>query len=192
MRMAFSGFPNVGCLLIRPISGFLGSAVGWFFSDRTVRESAFRFAACLSLLALLGCGKATGPEFAPVTGRVTINGQPLAAGTIHFVPDESQVTSGPMSTGVVQADGSFSLRGPGRHDGAMVGNHRVYLTAPPPEIGPTPIVVDGEVVIQEPTRGAAAITAQQIPKKYLQAETSEWTAAVATGVANVFDFEIKK
>lgn len=166
--------------------------MGWFFCHRWSYECAWGLVASVSLLALLGCSKAAGPEFAPVTGRVTFNGQPLAAGTIHFVPDESQGTSGPMSTGVVQADGSFSLRGPGTHVGAMVGNHRVYLTVPLPEIGPTPIVVDGEVVIQEPTRGTAAVTARQIPKKYLQAETSEWTAAVATGVANVFDFEIKK
>ena len=192
MRMASSGYPKVGYLFIHPISGFLGSAVGWFFCHRRSHECAWGLAVCVSLLALVGCGKAVGPEFAPVTGRVTINGEPLAAGTIHFVPDESQGTSGPISTGVLQSDGSFSLSGPGTRSGAMVGNHRVYLTMPLPEIGPTPVVVDGDVVVQEPPRGVAAGQVRQVPKKYLQAETSEWTATVATGSVNNFEFEIKK
>jgi hypothetical protein len=146
----------------------------------------------LSLLALVGCGKAAGPEFAPVTGRVTLNGQPLAAGTIHFVPDESQGSSGPMSTGGMQADGSFSLRGPGRRVGAIVGNHRVYLTMPISDFTPTPVVIDGEVVVQEPKRGGSSDPTAQVPKRYLQPDTSGWTASVVAGGANVYEFEIKK
>lgn len=146
----------------------------------------------MSLLALVGCGKAVGPEFAPVTGRVTVNGQPLTAGTIHFVPDELRGTSGPMSTGVVQADGSFSLRGPGIHVGAMVGNHRVYLTMPISDFTPTPVVIDGEVVVQEPKRGGSSDPAAQVPKRYIQADTSGWTASVVAGGANVYEFEIKQ
>jgi hypothetical protein len=192
MRMVSSGYPTVGYLFIHPISGFLGSAVGWSFCHRRSHECAWGLAACLSLLALLGCSKSAGPEFAPVTGRVTFNGQPLAAGTIHFVPDESQATSGPMSTGVVQADGSFSLRGPGMHVGAIVGNHRVYLTVPVLDFTPTPVVIAGEVVVQDPARGDAASTVPQVPKRYLQADTSGWTASVVAGEANEFDFDITK
>jgi hypothetical protein len=144
------------------------------------------------MLALSGCSRPAGPEFAAVTGRVTFNGQPFSSGTIHFVPDESQGTSGPMSTGVLQSDGSFSLRGPGTRIGAMVGNHRVYLTMPLPEIGPVPVVVDGEVVVQESPRGVAARTVRQVPKRYFQAETSEWAVTVGTGSPNDFEFEIRK
>lgn len=144
--------------------------------------------------ATLGCGRPAGVSFAPVTGRVVVNGQPLAAGTIHFFPDESKGTSGPMSTGVLQSDGSYSLRGPGQNVGAMVGNHRVYLTLPLQDQTPTPVpvVVNGEAVVQAPQREPAAGTVPQIPKKFLQAETSAWTATVAEGKANVLDFEITK
>jgi hypothetical protein len=121
-----------------------------------------------------------------------VHGQPLAAGTIHFFPDESKGTSGPMSTGVLQSDGSYSLHGPGQNVGAMVGNHRVYLTLPLPDQTPTPVVVDGEVVLQDPPRDAASGTVAQIPKKFLRAETSAWTATVAEGKANTLDFEITK
>jgi hypothetical protein len=144
--------------------------------------------------ATLGCGRPSGVSFAPVTGRVVVNGQPLAAGTIHFFPDESQGTKGPMSTGVLQSDGSFTLRGPGLNVGAMVGNHRVYLSLPLRDQMPTPVpvVVDGEVVLQAPPRDAESGTAAKIPKKFLQPETSAWTATVAEGKANVLDFEITK
>jgi hypothetical protein len=144
--------------------------------------------------ATLGCGKPSGVSFAPVTGRVVVNGQPLAAGTIHFFPDESKGTKGPMSTGALQSDGSYTLRGPGLNVGAMVGNHRVYLTLPLQDQMPTPVpvVVNGEVVVQAPQRESAAGNGGQIPKKFLQPETSAWTATVAEGKANVLDFEITK
>jgi hypothetical protein len=144
--------------------------------------------------ATLGCGKPSGLSFAPVTGRVVVNGQPLAAGTIHFFPDESRGTKGPMSTGILQSDGSYTLRGPGQHVGAMVGNHRVYLSLPLRDQMPTPVpvVVDGEVVLQAQPREPAPGMAAGIPKKFLQAETSAWTATVSEGKANVLDFEITK
>ena len=148
--------------------------------------------AVLCWAVLVGCGRPPGVSFAPVTGRVLVDGQPLAAGTIHFFPDESQGTSGPMSTGALQSDGSYTLHGPGRHAGAIVGNHRVYLTLPLPDLGPTPVVVDGEVVVQGPPRGGAAGMAAKIPKKYLQPDTSDWSATISQGKANVFDFEVKK
>jgi hypothetical protein len=97
-----------------------------------------------------------------------------------------------MSTAALQSDGRYTLHGPGRHAGAIVGNHRVYLTLPLPDLGPTPVVVDGEVVVQGPPRGSAAGMMAKIPKKYLQPETSDWTATISQGKANVFDFEIKK
>jgi len=151
--------------------------------------------AALALAALVstlgGCGRPAGVAFAPVTGRVTVNGQPLTVGTIHFFPDESRGTAGPMSTGILQGDGRYSLRGPGQHMGAMVGNHRVYLTMPLADLGPTPVVVDGDVVVQAPASGSGAATSR-IPKKYLQAETSGWTAVVEERGGNVFDFEITK
>jgi hypothetical protein len=171
--------------------GFSRRCVGNFVCG-SVAWGSCRVPALVVLLVISGCGQATGPVFAPVTGRVTFNGQPLEEGTIHFFPDESQGTSGPMSMAAMQNDGRYSLRGPGKYVGAIVGNHRVYLTMPFPELGPTPVVIDGEVVVQEPPRNRPVSMAFRIPKKYLQPETTEWTAAVVKGAANLFDFEITK
>jgi hypothetical protein len=148
--------------------------------------------AASALAVFVGCSRSSGVSFAPVTGRVTVHGKPLAAGTIHFFPDESQGTTGPMSTGVLQGDGRYVLRGPGQRAGAIVGHHRVYLTIPPPDMMPTPIEIDGQVVVQSPARGSVAAMVGRIPTKFLQPETSEWTAAISEGKANVFDFEIKE
>jgi hypothetical protein len=76
--------------------------------------------------------------------------------------------------------------------GAIVGNHRVYLTVPVLDFTPTPVVIAGEVVVQDPARGDAASTVPQVPKRYLQADTSGWTASVVAGEANEFDFDITK
>ena len=155
-----------------------------------VRVSRWLGGCAVVAVAALGCGRPSEVSFAPVTGRVVVNGQALAAGTIHFFPDESRGTSGPMSTGVLQNDGSYSLHGPGQNVGAMVGNHRVYLSLPLRDLMPTPVIVDGKVVLQAPPREPAAGTVARIPKKFLQAETSAWTATVADGRGNVLDFEI--
>lgn len=155
------------------------------------RRPFLRMIAVTMLMMPLGCGRSVGPRFVPVEGRVSLGGQPLTIGTIHFVPDTSQGNDGPMSRGVLRSDGSFSMHGPGRHIGAVVGPHRVYLTMPLPVIAtPTPVMVNGEVVVRDPPRGGADATVPKVPKKYLQPETSGWTAIITEGENNVFQFEI--
>ena len=176
----------------RSIAATATPSTGWFCGKiRQFRGSAV---VLMVLFAVAGCGKPTGVSFAPVTGRVVVSGQPLAEGAIHFFPDESRGTKGPMSTGILQSDGSYTLRGPGQNVGAIVGNHRVFLSLPLRNQTPTPVpvVVDGEVVVQTLPRDAGSGTAAGIPKKFLQAETSAWTATVSAGKANVLDFEITK
>ena len=176
----------------RSIAATAVPSLGCFWEN--IRQFRGSSVAAMVVLAVAGCSKPSGLSFAPVTGRVVVNGQPLAAGTIHFFPDESRGTKGPMSTGILQSDGSYALRGPGQHVGAMVGNHRVYLSLPFRDQMPTPVpvVVDGEIVLQAQPREPVPGTAAGIPKKFLQAETSAWTAAVSDGKPNVLDFEITK
>ena len=81
-------------------------------------------------VATLGCGRGDGVAFAPVEGRVTLDGQPLEAGEIRFQPDTSQGNKAPLSAAVLGAGGSFKLRGPGTRVGAVAGPHRVYFVSP--------------------------------------------------------------
>jgi hypothetical protein len=98
----------------------------------------------LSSLLSAGCGK-RGPAMAPVEGRVTLDGLPLADATVYFQPmqsPDSSVTTGelgPASFGKTDADGRYSLRTvDGDVQGAMVTAHVVTITdAPQGKVDPT-------------------------------------------------------
>jgi len=178
MRMTSSGYPHAGYLLIHSISGFLGSAVGWFFSHRAFHVSALGLAACLSLLALLGCGKSVGPEFAPVTGRVTLNGSAPTGCEIVFIPDSTKGHTGPSSVGRIDPEGSFSLTGPGGRKGAVLGHHRAYIHDLVADITPSS---DEE---------AALLKAHvPIPRRLRNIETANMTVEVKQS-GNEFVFEL--
>lgn len=84
------------------------------------------------LLALLlplvgGCGSS---KTAPVSGRVTLNGKPLANASITFAPIGSKGNQepGPSSAGKTDADGRYTLELIGQDGrGAMIGRHKVMI-----------------------------------------------------------------
>lgn len=84
-----------------------------------------RGAALLLMFAFLlcGCGRSTRDALprASVAGSVTLDGTPLAAGVIRFVPADG--TTGPQTTAVIK-DGLFSLP---TDLGPIVGNHCVEI-----------------------------------------------------------------
>lgn len=82
-------------------------------------------------LAALGCG--SGGNLAPVTGKVTANGQPVTEGTLLFSPIGGAGGEGAIpATAEVKPDGTFTAGTDKPGDGAAVGKHRVTYTAPPP------------------------------------------------------------
>lgn len=80
-----------------------------------------------ALLAALGCG---GPyQFVPVSGKVTLNGQPLPDAWVNFQPiGTKDKDPGPGSVGKTDAQGRYSLRVDPRQSGAVVGTHRVRIS----------------------------------------------------------------
>ena len=93
------------------------------------------------LIALLlpGCG-GTDYELAPVSGRVTLDGKPLAEAKVSFQPvagQSDQPNPGPGSYGTTDADGRYTLRTiEPDADGAVVGPHKVRLTGKMPPQDP--------------------------------------------------------
>lgn len=80
----------------------------------------------LALLAA-GCGRTS---VAPVSGRVTLDGKPLAGATIIFQPESEEMNPGPGSHGTTDAAGQYTLHlTTGDVKGAVVGRHRVSITA---------------------------------------------------------------
>jgi hypothetical protein len=92
----------------------------------------------LAALALLAAGCGDGQRIAPVSGRVTLNGQPLAGAAVLFSPiaAEGEISPGAGSGGFTDQDGRYtlSLTVPGKQTaGAVVGKHKVRITPAPAE-----------------------------------------------------------
>ncbi len=89
----------------------------------------------LLLIAVAGCGK-SGPEIAPVHGRVTLDGQPLAKADVQFQPDDSRRPS----VGSTDADGRYSLMYKRGQPGAIVGQHTVRISVSSEIVKNPPII----------------------------------------------------
>ena len=81
-----------------------------------------------SIVALIGCGGEHYPV-APVSGRVTLDGKPLADARIGFEPRRQgdQPNAGPGSYAKTDADGRFVLKTLDGQSGAVVTTHDVWI-----------------------------------------------------------------
>jgi len=120
-----------------------------------------RFTLVLLLAGCAGCGQ-SGPEVAPVSGRVTLDGQPLASADVSFQPDGAQRAS----SGRTNAEGRYQLMYKRGQPGALVGEHTVRIS------------VSREIVRNPPP----------IPARY--DTQSELRREVKSSEENVFDFEL--
>jgi hypothetical protein len=85
---------------------------------------------CCALVLAVGCN--SGPKFAPVSGKVTMNGKPLAGAFVSFQPittDGSAKAPAPGSSGKTNANGEYTLKVSTGEDGAWVGRHKVMIEA---------------------------------------------------------------
>ncbi len=126
--------------------------------------------ACVSLIVALsvtGCGS-DGPERAVVTGKVTLNGDPLPGADVEFQPDD-----GSPSYGMTDDKGRYNLMYTRDKRGAMLGEHTVRIMTPTTGTDP---------------QGNSVRVPQQVPPKY-NANT-KLTAEVKPG-RNEFDFELE-
>ncbi len=76
----------------------------------------------LLMIFVAGCGR-QGPVLLPVSGVVTLDGQPVAEAGVIFTPAEG----GPAASGTTDAQGRFQLRTV-NESGAVAGEHLVTVT----------------------------------------------------------------
>lgn len=122
-------------------------------------------AACAALLAsaaVVGCG-GSGLKLVPVSGEVTLDGQPVADAAVVFTP----LQGGPPASATTDAQGRYQLA-TNNQPGAVPGEHRVTITKQTMH-GITP---DGM-----PGPGGIRIE-WHVPERYSRAETSVLTATV--------------
>jgi hypothetical protein len=110
----------------------------------------------LTLVAALGCG--TGRRIAPVSGTVTLNGQPLANATVNFQPiaPPGSIDAGVGSQAKTNDKGEFTLTTSTGENGAVVGKHRVMIQLLSEQVG------DSDT---RPPRGGWPL-ADKVPKRY--------------------------
>jgi hypothetical protein len=108
----------------------------------------------------MGC---SGAMEATVSGRVTLDGQPVAQGTVAFEPQDG----GMLAQGMLDADGNYELMTNQKH-GLTPGKYRAKVLAR--ERSPDP--PDGSL----PPPGTLLV-----PVKYTRADTSGLTYDVSPG-----------
>jgi hypothetical protein len=77
----------------------------------------------LLLVALAGCSDT---NIVPVTGTLTYKGQPVPNAYVDFIPED-----GRPSWGETDEQGRFKLNYDVKHDGAIVGKHKVSVRRKP-------------------------------------------------------------
>ncbi len=110
---------------------------GWHVRKRAgaARQSWLSTLAVIAWIAVLaGCGGSP-YKFAPVSGTVTLDGNPLADIVVTFQPlaEGSGGQAGTGSYGVTDTQGHYTLKAAdGSSEGAVVGRHRVTFTSNAP------------------------------------------------------------
>ncbi len=128
---------------------------------------SFWLVLCLGSLCL-GCGKSDTPDVGLVSGKVTLDGEPIEGASVEFTPitNVGQRTS----TATTSSDGSYRLAFSASTLGAALGEHDVVITKTDTTAKPT-------------ANGYPLLT----PEKY--AQPGALKATVEPG-ENTIDFEI--
>ena len=140
------------------------------------------FTSGLVCLIAVGCGPG-GPQLGTVTGRVTLDGQPVTNGLVTFTP----VEGGRAASGKTDASGQYELVGVGGR-GAVVGQHRVTVTTLPEAAAVAEMSSDSAEYEKQAMGDTSAYDSARveelIPARYNT--TSELTEEVKAG-SNVID-----
>ncbi|MBI1248515.1 hypothetical protein GC197_11835 [bacterium] len=108
----------------------------------------------IGLLALVLGGCSGSQRIVPVSGVVTLDGEPLADAVIGFEPiaTEGEFEAGMGSYARSDAEGRFVLRALTKEEGALVGVHRVSVSTVVGKEGP-----NGEML---------GLTKERVPARY--------------------------
>ena len=94
------------------------------------KKAYFWFLFSTLLLFLLGCGKrGDGFAYEPVSGVVTLDGNPAVGVTVAFAPQGTSLESGRPSIGITDTEGRYVAKTLDGLDGAAIGEHLISITA---------------------------------------------------------------
>ena len=152
---------------------------------------------CLFLLAFLsGCGNRI--PVTPVTGMITLNGDPVENAMITYIPN----TSGTVATATTDKEGKYALKtyiGDKTAHGAFPGGYKVTVVKRVqkdfPDIDLKNLTPEEEEALSNQVsatlKGRAPKYEYLVPQKYESQQTSGSTAEVLARGKFVLDFELE-
>lgn len=134
------------------------------------------------LLPICGCGGNDDQmQCAQVTGKVTLDGEPVPAATILFRPDSGRAGRGKVENGIIVESSTYGI-----NDGIVLGKHKIAIQAIP-DVAPVTgsrieEPTDSQRSVQPPPSYAPSRSKEKttivIPKKYQDPEQSGLTADI--------------
>jgi hypothetical protein len=114
------------------------------------------------VLGAAGCSDSRPYRTAAASGRVTLDGQPLADARLTFQPEhdpQAGILNGPEAHGVTDADGNYSLTTVFKDQGATIGRNRVTISTRKTQ----PVSADPEAKQKQ-------VAPEKVPPKYYTAK----------------------
>ncbi len=146
-------------------------------NNQTVLRRAARLSipVVTPLFLLLGCGDGQEANRADISGKVILNGKPLANVGVHFVLEGGEITSAGVAR--TSEDGSYKLS-----HGAAIGLNKVYFS----DLS----AFDTQRAMASPDWDGQDVVGPAIPKKYTDPTTSLLTFKVAEAGSSDADFNL--
>jgi hypothetical protein len=153
----------------------------------------------VACVAMAGCSGGSDVGTVPVSGTVTVDGNPIEGATVSFVP---QGEEGRSASGLTDAEGKFSLTTVQSGDGAVPGQYKVAISKITGSAGSTSTAAGGGTPSQEEMQKAMEASMKQamssrppevkeeIPPKYTNPDTSGLDREVVSSGDNNFAFEL--
>ena len=149
-----------------------------------------RSLAFLPLVLLLsslsvGCGGdvSDAPKTVPVSGIITLDGNPLAGANVLYVPTDPKVNA---FSGTTNAEGKYSLS-QGLNKGAVPGSYKVVVEHFVKADGAT---VPAELSADLEQMKMAGLAKPSLPDKYMNYASTDLTATVEAAKADGYDFKL--
>jgi len=141
-------------------------------------ENMKRLAAA-ALLVMAGCGEKEA-SLVPVSGRITVNNEPLPNARVLFTPSDPKVAS-VNSSALTDDGGNFELKATDGRPGAVVGQHSVIISPP--------MVINSATTVTAGNLGARPGDEVDLPDSVRFAQPKTKGAATLAGPAEV-SFEV--
>lgn len=135
------------------------------------------------LVTIAGCGQVDSlkvPDLYPVTGKVTLDGEPLVGATLSFLPKDDTV--GQVVTGTSTEGGNYSLVYSNGEPGCPAGQYQVYISK---------LTMPDGSPIPEGKTAADVGAVDAVPARYRSMDNIGGSIMIPAGGKTDLNFELK-